>query len=159
MGELPEGPAVGQRDQPGGDLHPSLRMADWFRAGVIRRTSFVLRPVSFAGMPVPRPAFGLAGASRRRFRTCSGPGSRGSGSRGRVPVPWTSAVFPEQRAELVPCALGFGFSAGNNPEVSAAWLRPPQPSFEVCGRWVSVAASGLGASGSWHGACGCSLGA
>ena len=141
---------------------------------VVRRILLVPRPGSSAGRPVPRPVFGTPGVAWRRFRTWSGPVSRGSGSLGRGPVPWPYAFFPGQRAGRAPCALGFGFSTGSNRSTSAGWLRPrpglardgvsavglwERPPFEVCGRWVSVAAFGLGASGSWRGACGCSLGA
>ena len=85
---------------------------------------------SSAGMPVPRPAFGLAGVSRCTFRTWSGPVSRGSGSPGRGQVPWPYAFFPGQRAGRAPCALGFGsglllsFADGGFPWRLSGWGLP-----------------------------------
>ena len=62
---------VDQRGQPGCDLHPSPRMADWYGAWVVRGTMLAPRLGSSAGQLCPWPAFGIAGVPQRTFRTWS----------------------------------------------------------------------------------------
>ena len=104
---------------------PGRGFAAWVRAVVFRISWFGRMPAPSVAWPSPELACGVAGASRRRLRTWSGPGLPHSGSPCRGQVTWPSAAFPGQGVSGIPCVPGSGFSAGRTPAVLGAWLRPP----------------------------------